>query len=94
MKEFIIFVYTDSAEIFFSKLRSTGLKNNLPSFSLNLTVRGVSKKHCLLTFFISTVILLPSADSRRAVVSRKRKYVHEVLVSCFVNLAQEKSLAR
>ena len=32
MKEFIIFVYTDSAEIFFSKLRSAGLNYNLPSF--------------------------------------------------------------
>ena len=38
---------------------------------------------------ISTVILLPSADSRR-VVSYKRKYVHEVLVNCLVKLAQEK----
>ena len=52
MKEFIIFVCADSAEIFFSKLRSAGLNYNLPSFSLNLTVRGVSYKHCLLTFFI------------------------------------------
>ena len=41
MKEFEIFVCTDSAEIFFSKLRSAGLNYNLPSFfSLNLTVRG------------------------------------------------------
>ena len=31
---------------------------------------------------ISTVILLPSPDSRRAVVNYKRKYVHEVLVNC------------
>ena len=51
MKEFgsekIIFVCTDSIEIFFSKLRSAGLKYNMPSFfSLSLTV------HCLLTFFI------------------------------------------
>ena len=39
--EFIIFVCTDSTEIFFSKLRSIGLNYNLPSFfSLNLTVRG------------------------------------------------------
>ena len=52
MKEFIIFVCTDSTEIFFSKLRSAGLNYNLPSFSLTLTVRGVSNKHCLLTFFI------------------------------------------
>ena len=32
MKEFMIFVCTDSAEIFFSKLRSAGLNYNLPSF--------------------------------------------------------------
>ena len=50
MKEFIIFVSTDSTE-FFSKLRSAGLNYNLPSFSLTLTVRGVSNKHCLLFFF-------------------------------------------
>ena len=43
---------------------------------------------------ISAVILLPSADSRRVVVSYKRKYVHEVLVNCLqvVKLAQEKSV--
>ena len=46
------FVCSDSAVIFFSKLRSAGLNYNLPSFSLTLTVRGVSNKHCLLTFFI------------------------------------------
>ena len=41
MKEFIIFVCTDSTEIFFSKLRSAGLNFNLSSFfSLTLTVRG------------------------------------------------------
>ena len=39
---------------------------------------------------ISMGILLPSADSRRVVVSYKRKYVHEVLVNCLVKLAQEK----
>ena len=43
---------------------------------------------------ISTVILLPSADSRRVVVSYKQKYVHEVLVNCLVKLAQEKSVVR
>ena len=43
---------------------------------------------------ISTAILLPSADSRRVVVSYKRKYVHEVLVNCLVKLAQEKSVVR
>ena len=39
---------------------------------------------------ISTAILLPSADSRRVVVSYKQKYVHEVLVNCLFKLAQEK----
>ena len=57
MKEFIIFVCTDSAEIFLSKLRSAGLNYNLPS--LNLTVRGVSNKHCLLTFFIVSRSRIP-----------------------------------
>ena len=36
---------------------------------------------------IFTVILLPSTDSRRVVVSYKGKYVHEVLVNCLVKLA-------
>ena len=41
---------------------------------------------------ISTIILLLSADSRRVVVSYKRKYgtVHEVLVNHLVKRAQEK----
>ena len=39
---------------------------------------------------ISTAIFLPSVDSRRVVVSYKRKYVREVLVICLVKLAQEK----
>ena len=30
---------------------------------------------------ISTAILIPCADSRRVVVSYKRKYVHEVLIT-------------
>ena len=41
---------------------------------------------------ISTVILLPQANSRRVVVSYKQKYVHKVLVNHFVKLAQEKVL--
>ena len=43
---------------------------------------------------ISTAILLPSADSRRVVVSYKRKYEHQVLVNCLVKLAQVKSVVR
>ena len=41
---------------------------------------------------ISTAILLPSADSRKVVVSYKQEYVHEVLVNCLVKLAQKKLL--
>ena len=58
MKEFITFVCTDSAEIFFSKLRSVGLNYNLSSFFTESYCAGgggggggVSNKHCLLTFF-------------------------------------------
>ena len=36
---------------------------------------------------MSTAILLPSADSRRVVVSYKRKYVHKVMVNRLVKLA-------
>ena len=43
---------------------------------------------------ISTAILLPSADSRRVVVSYKRKFVHKVLVSHLVKLAREKIVVR
>ena len=41
MKEFIIFDYTDSTEIFFSKLRSAGLNYNLPSFFTDLLCGGI-----------------------------------------------------
>ena len=40
---------------------------------------------------ISTVILLPSAESfKKGCCQLKRKYVHEVLVNCLFKLAQEK----
>ena len=39
---------------------------------------------------ISWVILFPSAESFKKVVSYKQKYVHEVLVNCLFKLAQEK----
>ena len=42
----------------------------------------------------SMVILLPSTDSRMAVVIYKQKYVHEVLVNCIVKLGQEESVIR
>ena len=51
MKEFIVFVCTDSTEIFFSKLRAAGLNYNLPSFFTDS-----SNKHCLLTFFIEIIV--------------------------------------
>ena len=41
---------------------------------------------------ICMAILLLSADSRRVVVSNKRKYVHKVLANGLVKLAQEKSV--
>ena len=39
---------------------------------------------------ISTVILLPSADSFKGYRQFKRKYVHKVLVNRLFNFAQEK----
>ena len=41
---------------------------------------------------ISTVILLPSADSEKVALSYKRKYMHKVLVNCLVKLGQEKNV--
>ena len=55
MEEFITFVYTDSTEIFCSKLRSAGLTYNLPSFFTDSYCVGESNKHCLLTFFIEFI---------------------------------------
>ena len=46
------------------------------------------------SWYISMAILLPSADSRRVVVSYKQKYVHKVLVNHLAKLAQEKSGVR
>ena len=39
---------------------------------------------------ISTTILLPSADSRKVVVSYMGNYVHKVLLNRLVKLSQEK----
>ena len=39
---------------------------------------------------IPTATLLPSVDSRKVVVSYKRKYVHEILVNRLVKLARGK----
>ena len=43
---------------------------------------------------ISMPILLLSADSRRVVLSYKRKYVHKALLYRLVKLAQDKSVVR
>ena len=43
---------------------------------------------------ICMAILLPSPDSRRAIVSYNRKYVLKVLVNGLIKLAQEKSVVR
>ena len=43
---------------------------------------------------ISTAILLPSPDSKRVVVSYKRKYEQKILVNHLVKHAQEKSVGR
>ena len=71
MKEFIIFVCTDSTEIFLSKLRSSCSNYNLPSFFTDSYCAGVSNKHCLLTFFIfagpgqfTKRLLIISADAK------------------------------
>ena len=78
MKEFIIFVCTDSTEIF-SKLRSAGLNYNLP----------ISNKHCLLTFsFFSSytfilikAIVLPKQVDRPYVI--KLVTIIDGCVFCF-----------
>ena len=38
---------------------------------------------------IFTIILLPSADSKRVVVSYEQTYLQELLVNCLVKLAHE-----
>ena len=43
---------------------------------------------------ISTAILLPSPDSKRVVVSYKRKYEQKILVNHLVKHAQVKSVGR
>ena len=63
MEEFIIFVCTDSTEIF-SKLRSAGLNYNLQSFFTESYCAGVSNKHCLLTFFIFFGLTVLSSQNK------------------------------
>ena len=71
MKELIIFVCTDSTEIYFSKLRSAGLNYNLSSFFTDSYCAVVSNKHCLLTFFIFF---------RFRVEGTKKKYIYICLI--------------
>ena len=49
-----------------------------------------ARSHTFVEIDHEIIILLPSADSRRVVVSYKLKYVHEVLVNCLVKFAQAK----
>ena len=44
----------------------------------------------IMKYFLRSFPSLPLNHSRRAVVSYKRKYVHEVLVNCLFKLGQEK----
>ena len=48
----------------------------------------------ILLWRLITVILIPSAESRRIVVGYNRKYVHELLVNYLFKLAQGKSVVR
>ena len=65
-----------------------------------LQIHGLRVRSPSLTFteidheIISMAFLLPSGDSRRVVVSYKRRYVHEALVNRLVKLAQAKSVVR
>ena len=63
-----------------------GVTNSIPVWSR--TFAGIDHE------INSTAILLPSADSRRVVVSYKGMYVHKVFVNCLVKLASEKSVVR
>ena len=80
---YVIVAFLDHTHLLFS-VSDPGVASSIPA-----------RSHTFMEIdhgIISTVILLPSVDSRRVVVSYKRKYVHEVLVNCLVKLAQEKSV--
>ena len=69
----------------------------IPTADPGVTSLILARTHTLVAIdheIISTVILLPSADSRSVFVSYKGKYVHEVLVNCLVKITQEKSVVR
>ena len=48
----------------------------------------------ILLWRLITVIIIPSAESRRIVVGYNQKYVHELLVNYLFKLAQGKSVVR
>ena len=52
--------------------------------------RVISRPGPILMWRLITVILPPSPDSKKVVVSYKRQYVQEVLVNRLVKLTQEK----
>ena len=62
---------------------------------INRLVGGHSGSHTFMEIdheIISMAVLLPSAGSRRVVVSYMQKHVHKELDNRLVNLAQEKSV--
>ena len=78
----IKFLYNSIAQLVTCLAADPGVVSSIPALSHTLVEIDYE--------MISTVILLPSADSRRVVVSYKREYVHKVLVNCLVKLALEK----
>ena len=66
-------ICTDSTEMLFSKLRSAGLSKHKVCL-LFLTVWGVSNKHCLLTFFITSadIVYIPSLCDASALFCEQR----------------------
>ena len=81
-----ILYYNKFYMAFYTNKLHLGVASSIPA----LTHTFVEIDHEIIT----TVILLPSADSRRVVVIYKCEYVHEVLVNCFVKLAKEKCVVR
>ena len=74
------------AQLVLSLTANPGVPSSIPAGSY--TLAGIDHE------IIFTAILLPSADSRRVVVSYKRKFVHEALVNHLVKIAHEKSVVR
>ena len=69
----------------------------MPATKVQINMHILARSHTFPEIdheIISATNLLASADSRRFVVSYKRKYVQEVSVYSLVKLAQEKSVVR